>query len=129
MLPPEQKLQVRIMLAEDMIKKQFVVKTIDTLNEFNNDSGLELFEKGAQASEVYKVFESWMNKFVDEEPMVQMTKELTNQCALHIIDPENKEAPELDYSSAIPANLNPAKLNAIYAKIWSLQTEAGLQMK
>ena len=58
-----------------------------------------------------------------------MTKELTNQCALFIIDPENKEAPDLDYTQAIPANLTPAKLIEIYNKLWALQTNAGLQMK
>ena len=111
-------MQIRMLIAEDMLKKQFTVKTQEVLHES------ELFELDEQP---YNVFDKWVKAYASE-PKVQQFKKMTQQCAMSLIDP-NSPQPELNYASDLPAKMTPQKLSAIYAKIWDLQLRIGLQFK
>lgn len=69
-----------------------------------------------------------MNEFKNE-PEVTEFFALASRCAWALIDPLKNPAPNMDFSSELPANMSPQALLDTYSCLWYLQTQEGLRFK
>ena len=71
---PEQIMQIRLLFAEDMVKKQFVAKTMEVLKDFCLVCQPEMHPaQGADhdcGSVPYHVFEKWVSAYKTESFVV-----------------------------------------------------------
>ena len=108
-----------------MINKQNPKKTLEVLSDYSKYFQPGLFSEGLPTIIIYGTFERWVIAFKDEA-FVNDYKQVTNVCALNLVDPSTNPSPNLDYSAELPASMSPRKLIMVYGRLWELQTQAGL---
>ena len=128
----EQKQQARLYLAQDMIKKQFVHKTLEVLADYCLVCQPEKHTRSDACPAAqplnYQMFQKWVVHFASE-PFVGTFRMLAEVAAKNIMDPVNCEAPNLDYTAELPASMTPHMLINIYNKLWEIQTQTGVELR
>lgn len=118
--------QVRLLFAEDMVKKQFVRKTVEVLKEHYFDSRTIVHRDdipGGPSAEhaqlSYELFVKWVKRFAGEDFVIRYMR-LAETCAKHLLDPGANAPPRLDFSGELPTSMTESKLLCIFEKLWEI---------